>query len=58
MGMESIEELRWSREALAKIHSAQHWSHQMMPKLMPAIGGAMRTTVTLDDELLTSAEQL
>jgi len=58
MAMESIEELRWAREALAKIHSAHHWSHQMTPKLMPAMRETMRTTVTLDDELLARAEQL
>ena len=29
-----------------------------MPMLMQALGEAMRTTVTLDDELLTRAEQL
>jgi Arc/MetJ family transcription regulator len=30
----------------------------MMPKLMAVQGGTMRTTVTLDDELLARAEQL
>jgi len=30
----------------------------MTPKLMPGMGGTMRTTVTLDDELLARAEQL
>jgi len=30
----------------------------MTPKLMPVMGGTMRTTVTLDDELLARAEQL
>lgn len=30
----------------------------MTPQLMPAMGGTMRTTVTLDDELLARAEQL
>ena len=30
----------------------------MMPKLMTMQGGTMRTTVTLDDELLARAEQL
>ncbi len=29
-----------------------------MPMLMQALGRAMRTTVTLDDELLAKAEQL
>ena len=29
-----------------------------MPKLMQPLGCAMRTTVTLDDELLARAEQL
>ena len=29
-----------------------------MLKLMQALGGAMRTTVTLDDDLLAKAEQL
>jgi Arc/MetJ family transcription regulator len=29
-----------------------------MPRVMPAQNGAMRTTVTLDDELLARAEQL
>jgi len=29
-----------------------------MPRLMQALGEAMRTTVTLDDELLAKAEQL
>jgi Arc/MetJ family transcription regulator len=32
--------------------------HQMMPRLMQALGEAMRTTVTLDDELLAKAELL
>ena len=30
----------------------------MMPRVMRALGGSMRTTVTLDDELLARAEQL
>jgi Arc/MetJ family transcription regulator len=30
----------------------------MMPRVMHALGGTMRTTVTLDDELLARAEQL
>ena len=30
----------------------------MMPRVMRAQGGSMRTTVTLDDELLARAEQL
>jgi len=30
----------------------------MTTKLMPVMGGTMRTTVTLDDELLARAEQL
>jgi len=30
----------------------------MMPRLMHPLGPAMRTTVTLDDELLAKAEQL
>ena len=30
----------------------------MTPKLMPAMGGTMRTTVTLDDALLARADQL
>ena len=30
----------------------------MMPRVMQALGRAMRTTVTLDDELLAKAEQL
>jgi len=30
----------------------------MMPRVMQALGRAMRTTVTLDDELLARAEQL
>ena len=30
----------------------------MMPSLMTGMGGAMCTTVTLDDELLARAEQL
>lgn len=30
----------------------------MMPRLMRIQGGRMRTTVTLDDELLARAEQL
>ena len=29
-----------------------------MPRVMPVQNGAMRTTVTLDDELLARAEQL
>jgi Arc/MetJ family transcription regulator len=29
-----------------------------MPRVMQALGGTMRTTVTLDDELLARAEQL
>jgi Arc/MetJ family transcription regulator len=29
-----------------------------MPRVMRALGGSMRTTVTLDDELLARAEQL
>lgn len=32
--------------------------HQMMPRVMRAQGGSMRTTVTLDDELLARAQQL
>ena len=32
--------------------------HHTMLKLMQALGGAMRTTVTLDDDLLAKAEQL
>ena len=32
--------------------------HQMMPILIQALDGAMRTTVTLDDELLARAEKL
>ena len=32
--------------------------HQTMPIMMQALDGAMRTTVTLDDELLARAEQL
>jgi Arc/MetJ family transcription regulator len=30
----------------------------MMPRMMPALGDTMRTTVTLDDALLARAEQL
>lgn len=30
----------------------------MMPRVMQGLGRAMRTTVTLDDELLAKAEQL
>ncbi len=30
----------------------------MMPRVMEALGEAMRTTVALDDELLARAEQL
>jgi len=30
----------------------------MTPKLMPGMGGTMRTTVTLDDALLARADQL
>ena len=30
----------------------------MMPRVMQSLGRAMRTTVTLDDELLARAEQL
>jgi len=30
----------------------------MMPRMMRVQGGTMRTTVTLDDELLARAEQL
>ena len=30
----------------------------MMPRMMRVLGWAMRTTVTLDDELLARAEQL
>ena len=30
----------------------------MMPRMMQALVGTMRTTVTLDDELLAKAEQL
>jgi Arc/MetJ family transcription regulator len=30
----------------------------MIPRVMQALGEAMRTTVTLDDELLARAEQL
>ena len=29
-----------------------------MPRMMQVLGGAMRTTVTLDDALLAKAEQL
>jgi len=36
----------------------QRLRHHMMSRLMQALGPAMRTTVTLDDELLAKAEQL